>query len=195
MIKDPDGATPLDPEELEGLIPAGIITRSDLNAWEQLGVLEAQRWAFGPRRRTVATVLSEKFLRELHRRMFAATWNWAGKFRRSDKNIGVHWPHVPTELRKALDDANMWIATEIWPPAEIAARFHHRIVTIHPFPNGNGRWSRLTTEALMRALREPLPSWGARSAQTAAESRATYLHALRRADRGEFAALIDFVWS
>lgn len=191
MPQEPEGATPLDPDELEGLIPVGILSRDDLNAWEQVGVVAGRRWALGIRRAT-DRVLSERFLRKLHRKMFASVWKWSGTYRKSDRNIGVHWPQVATAMLDAIEDARTWTIEGAWSPSELAARFHHRLVAIHPFPNGNGRWSRLATDALMHALRQPLPMWGA--SIPGASRRLEYLEALREADRGRFDRLIKFVW-
>jgi Fic-DOC domain mobile mystery protein B len=192
MSQEPEGATPLDPDDLEGLIPVGILTRADLNAREQAGVLDGRRWALG-RRRSTSRVLTEHFLRELHRRMFGNVWRWAGTFRTTDKNIGTHWPQLRVAMLDAIADAAAWVAAGTWTPKELAARFHHRLVRIHPFPNGNGRWSRLATDALMRSVRHPLPTWGA--ALDAPTTRAQYLNALRAADNGKFEQLVAFIWS
>jgi Fic-DOC domain mobile mystery protein B len=189
-----DGNTPLDPDELEGLLPAGVLTRADLNAWEQAGIRRARSWALDRRNPVpLQRVLSEAFLRDLHRRMFAITWSWAGSYRRSDKNIGPHWATVPVVMRDALHDASLWIHERVYPPREVLARFHHRLVVIHPFPNGNGRWSRLATDVLARTLSTEPPTWGA--GLRPALARREYIEALRKADSGEFAELTTFLWS
>lgn len=190
---DADGATPLDPDELDGLIPAGILSRADLNAWEQSGIRTARSWVLDRRRPVPADrLLTERFLRELHRRMFGNTWRWAGHYRQSDTNIGVHWPTIPVAMHDALADTTAWLTYETWPRRELLARSHHRMVTIHPFPNGNGRWSRLATDTLARTLDIPMPTWGA---ETHADPRAAYLTALRAADEGEVAMLTAFMWA
>lgn len=188
----PDGATPLDPDEAEGLIPPGLLTRAQLNAWEQHGIRRARDWAINRRRAiSLRKALDDAVLRDLHRRMFADTWTWAGRYRHSDKNIGTHWPEIPAAMRDALADAHAWIAEGTWPPSMLLARFHHRLVQIHPFPNGNGRWARLATEVLARALGVALPTWGAPQA----DARRAYLESLRAADQGAFDALARFMWA
>lgn len=187
--RDPDGTTPLDPDEAEALIPSGVATRADLNAWEQEGIRRA-RLALLRSRRAPSRVLKAEFLRRVHREMFGGTWAWAGRYRRSDKNIGAHWTEIPTRVREALDDTTTWVASSTWSVEEIAARFHHRLVTIHPFPNGNGRWSRLATDILMRSLDHQLPTWGIHRR----DPRADYLSALRSADGGRFGPLVEFMW-
>jgi len=191
---DAEGATPIDPDDADALIPAGIRTRNDLNAWEQAGITTARSWALDRRRALpIARILDESFLRELHRRMFAATWSWAGAYRRSNTNVGVPWPAVPTAMREAIEDARTWIDTDTWAHAEMLARWHHRLVVIHPFPNGNGRWSRLATDLLAHALAVPLPTWGA--SLPAADARRVYLEVLRKADAGDYDGLCSFTWS
>jgi Fic-DOC domain mobile mystery protein B len=132
MFEEPDGATPLDPDEADALLPAHIHTRAELNLWEQANILEAARWAVRAR----AQALADSTVRELHRRMFDETWAWAGRYRTSDKNIGVNWPTISTEVRKLLDDGQYWLDHGTYAIDEAAARLHHRLVKVHPFPNG-----------------------------------------------------------
>ena len=188
-----DGQTPLDPNEKAGLIPEHIETQGALNDWEQENILQATKWL---RRAKVMEVLSEGFCRDLHRRMFDKTWKWAGKFRTSDKNIGCDWTLVPVKLNQLLGNARYWVDTETFPPDETAARFHHALVWIHPFPNGNGRHSRMMADALLKQLGQKAFAWGdGGNVVSAREVRARYLAALRAADRNDFAALMAFVRS
>ncbi|MDE3011316.1 MAG: mobile mystery protein B [Pseudomonadota bacterium] len=188
-----DGQTPLDPDETAGLIPRHILTKGALDDWEQENILQAIKWL---RRARVTEVLTERFCRELHRRMFDQTWEWAGTFRVSNKNIGCDWPMVPGRLKQLLDNARYWVAHQTFVPDESAARFHHALVWIHPFPNGNGRHSRMMTDALLRQLGRRAFSWGgAQGVANASAVRARYLAALRMADQNDFARLLDFVRS
>ena len=82
----PVGATPLDPEEEQGLLITHITTKGELDSWEQENILEASRWAASGRKKNVLTV---EFIRDLHRRMFGNVWRWAGEYRTTGKNIGV----------------------------------------------------------------------------------------------------------
>jgi Fic-DOC domain mobile mystery protein B len=138
-----DADTPLSPER-EGIIPSYITLRSELNAAEQANILEAESWAFRRRRH----VLDEKFLTDLHRRMYGHVWRWAGQYRRSDKNIGVDWSAIPQHLRQLLNDGRFWVDHATYGPDEIAARFHHKLVWIHCYPNGNGRHGRLAADLM-----------------------------------------------
>jgi Fic-DOC domain mobile mystery protein B len=143
---EPDGATPLDPDEADALIPAHLHTRRELNEWEQANILSGAEWA----RTTSSDALDESTIRELHRRMFDKTWEWAGSYRTTDKNLGGYWAEVPAEVKKFVDDGRYWIENETFPRGEAAARLHHRLVMIHPFPNGNGRHARAWCDLLMR---------------------------------------------
>ncbi|MEB3206876.1 MAG: mobile mystery protein B [Vampirovibrionales bacterium] len=189
-----DAATPLTEDEKQDLIPAFITFRHELNAVEQNNILEAQQWVFrGAFRRKQKDVLDEKFLRELHKRMFNKVWKWAGCFRKSPRNVGVeHWK-IPVELRTLLQDVNFWIEHKTYLPDEIAARFHHRLVWIHPFPNGNGRHARLATELLLNQLGQPRFTWGSTGLVAISEARQAYVSALRDADQGNLSALLAFV--
>jgi|688.fasta_scaffold173198_2 Fic-DOC domain mobile mystery protein B len=192
-LDEQDGQTPLDPDEKAGLIPRHIETKGQLNDWEQENILQATKWL---RRAKVPEVLSESFCRELHRRMFNKTWKWAGTFRMSDKNIGCDWPLVAVKLNQLLGNAIYWVENETFPPDELSARFHHALVSIHPFPNGNGRHSRMMADALLKQLGQKAFSWGGgRNLVSANEVRARYFAALRAADKNDFTELLAFVRS
>ncbi len=190
------GATPLDPDELASLIPGHLGTQAELNEWEQLNIGEGDKWA----RRQRKDILSEDFLRQLHRRMFGETWKWAGQFRRSDKNIGVDWRHIGVELKNLLDDVRYQIEHGTYPADEIAVRFHHRLVAIHAFPNGNGRHARMMSDLLAERLGQPRFTWGCRRLADANLTDATpirrdYIAALQAADAHDIAPLLAFARS
>ena len=190
------GATPVDPEEAADLIPSGVETVDQLNAFEQTNILSATEWALRHRRRhSPTTVLSESFLFGVHRRMFDETWRWAGDPRRTDKNIGVHWPTIRVALHERVKDAQLWLAESVFTTDEVAVRLHHGIVLVHPFSNGNGRWSRLVADTLMHAHQQSPFDWGARNLASAGEARTAYLAALRAADHGDFTPLLRFARS
>lgn len=187
----PPGATPLDADELASLIPRHITAQRELNEWEQLNIEQGEAWA----RRQRKNILDEAFVRELHRQMFGETWSWAGSFRKSNKNIGVEWQQVGVKLRDLLNDARYQIDHATYPPDEIATRFHHRLVAIHPFPNGNGRHARTMADLLIQKLGQPRFSWGNKSLTEATEMRTRYIAALRAADSGNIKLLMNFVRS
>lgn len=193
--EDVDGTTPLSEDEAEGLI-RDLQTRGELNAWEQANILRAEAWAFGRRRHIVLNrILTREFVVDLHRRMFDQTWRWAGQFRRSEKSIGVAWETILPALQDLLDDAGYWIANQTYPQDEILARFHHRLVSIHPFPNGNGRHARLMTDVLAQNLGLERPTWGLGDLSVAGHARALYLNALKQANKGNIAPLVAFLRS
>ncbi len=187
----PPGATPLDADELANLIPRHITTQSELNEWEQLNILQGEAWARKQRKDT----LDVDFVRQLHREMFGETWRWAGEFRKSDKNIGVDWLKIGVELRQLLDDVRYQIDHATYAPDETAVRFHHRLVVIHPFPNGNGRHARLMADLLVERLSQPRFTWGSRSLVDTTDTRQRYIAALQAADARNYAPLIAFARS
>ena len=193
----PYGATPIDPDEAEGLLQAHVSTRRELDELEeaniQLGLEWAQRRAILGRGR--ADVLAQEFLYELHRRMFSAVWAWAGQVRRTDKNIGVDKLTIRPEVRKLVDDAQYWRENEVYGPDELAVRFHHRLVLIHPFPNGNGRHARMMADLVAQQAAQPPFSWGGASLVATSELRTAYISALRQADQGDVGPLLDFARS
>lgn len=196
MTLIPEDTTPLDPEEAAALKLSYIATRGELNAAEAMNVEAGLRWAFS-RSHSVEEVLEPGFLRELHRRMFGDVWRWAGKYRRSEKNIGVPWWEVESEMRRLLLDAQVWAggATLAWGADELGVRFHHRLVVIHPYPNGNGRHSRAAADLLVTALGGARFTWGRANLTNAGEVRTRYVEALRAADRHDFSQLFHFVRS
>lgn len=191
LLEQDDSSTPLTHEEREGLIPSYITLRSELNEAEQANILEAEEWAFARKR----DVLDERFLTGLHKRMFGRVWRWAGQFRRTERNIGIDPLHIQVELRQLLDDCRYWIEHETYPPDEIAARFHYRLVLTHPFPNGNGRHARLATDLLLVKLGQPRFTWGQVNLVDASETRKRYVAALRAADNHDIGPLLEFVRS
>ncbi len=189
----PPGATPLTPEEEEGLIPAHITTRAELNALEQANIVEAETWILTRRNKT--EVLDTAFLKLLHRRMFGQVWKWAGTYRKADRNIGVHWPKISFQIEKLCDDAKYWQREKVYAPDEIAIRFHHKLVWIHCYPNGNGRHARLAADLLALELAKERFSWGASNLDLAGDARSRYIKALKQADENDIRELLAFVRS
>lgn len=188
------GQTPLDPDEVAGLRPKHIATQGDLDEWETDNILAALKWLNKKlKKEKTPFVLDDQFCRELHKRMFNQTWTWAGKYRLSDKNIGCDYRQIGTKLRDLMEDVSYWLDHKTFPMVEIAVRFHHRLVLIHPFPNGNGRHARMMTDALLVERGFERFSWGAANLSTEGEVRRRYIQALRDADAGDLSALIDFV--
>ncbi|OYU70430.1 MAG: cell filamentation protein Fic [Alphaproteobacteria bacterium PA2] len=186
-----DAATPLTPDERRDLIPSYITTRDQLNEVEQLGIAEADRWAFSRKR----NVLNEPFLLGLHRRMFGNVWRWAGNFRSTPRNIGVEAYLIPVDLRQLLDDVGYWTSHATFPADEIALRFHTRLTWIHPFPNGNGRHARLAADLLVVGLGGQRFTWGGGVPVDPTEMRRTYIDAVRAGDNHDFASLLAFARS
>lgn len=191
-IEQDDGQTPLDEDEKEGLLIATITTRGELDEFEQHGVERAIQWTL-QRKVGLPDILTEDFVRSLHRRMFQDVWRWAGRYRTSNKNLGVDKSRIPADLRNLLDDCRYWIEKRTYDEDEIAVRFSHRLVSIHPFANGNGRHSRLIADVLVsNGLGQPQFSWGSVNLTTKGAARSAYLLALKRADQGEMLDLIRF---
>jgi Fic-DOC domain mobile mystery protein B len=187
-----DDATPLTPEEREDLIPTHITLRRELNELEQANIAKASQWAFERKR----DVLDEGFLKGLHKRMFGDVWKWAGEYRKTEKNFGVNPPfRIQPEVRQIIEDAKYWIANKSYPTDEIAVRLHHRLVAVHPFPNGNGRWSRLAADMLIVQLGGKRFSWGGANLQAEGEVRRNYIDALHAADNHDLGPLIAFARS
>ena len=189
-FKYPKGATPIDPDEAGGLLLTHITTQGELNRWEQENIVEALAWI----EKTKPTdILNEQFIKQLHKRMFGNVWKWAGQFRRSGKNIGVLWHQIPENIKNMCDDVLEWIQSQYESPEEMAVRFHHRLVWIHPFPNGNGRHSRLMANIFLENALHGSPfTWGNQDLSNPNESRSRYINALQEADNGNLVPLLEF---
>lgn len=191
LFIDDDDATPLTAEEREQLIPAYITLRHELNEAEQINIGQALRWTTARKR----DVLDQNFLRQLHKRMFGDVWRWAGQYRTSARNIGVDPYRITTDVHQAIGDACYWIEHKTYPPDEIAVRFSHRLVVTHPFPNGNGRFSRLIGDLLAQQLEQEPFTWGRANLVDVGETRARYIEALRAADNHNIKPLVLFARS
>ncbi|WP_448034552.1 mobile mystery protein B [Bradyrhizobium liaoningense] len=194
MIGDlqyPEGATPLDPNELGGLKHKHITTQGELDQLEQANIESGLRW-LGRQR---AHVLTDDFAIILHKRLFGDVWDWAGTFRKTGKNIGIDPIHIPVELRTLMGDAQYWADNKTYPPSEAAIRLHHRLVKIHPFPNGNGRHARIMADSVLDRVYNAKPiDWaGGHDLQRMNERRTAYIAALKAADRDDIGPLIKFV--
>ena len=183
------GATPLDGDEAALLIPKHITKMSELNAFEHANILMAEQWAISSR-----FVLSASYIKKLHKRMFDKTWKWAGQFRKTGKNIGVEAYRIESELQHLVADVLYQIEHKSFGFDEIAARFHHRLVLIHAFPNGNGRHARLMTDLILKKYGQKRFTWGEGAAKkNSQKTRTDYISALRLADAHDMTALLEFV--
>jgi Fic-DOC domain mobile mystery protein B len=189
-----NGTTLLSPEEQDDLIP-DLSTREELNEWERQNIVEAHAWAFERRNLRRNDPLSEPYLRELHRRMFDQTWKWAGVYRSTEKNIGIAHYQVRESLAALLGDAHYWLGHQTFPPDEVAVRFHHRLVWIHPFANGNGRHARIMADILAGRQGRPAFTWGDAGIVQPGDFRSRYILALRAADAGDLCPILKFARS
>lgn len=188
-----DGNTPLSPEELADLIP-NLATKEELNEWERENILLAREWATSDRTAPLE-IVSDQYMRKLHERMFGETWKWAGMYRLTEKNIGVPVHEIRDRLMALFGDVRYWIENKTYAPDEIAVRFHHRLVSIHPFPNGNGRHARLIADVLVMKLGKAAFTWGSANLVEEGATRTRYLEAIRAADNGEIQPLLQFARS
>lgn len=190
-----DGQTPLSEEELNGLKILSISTREELDEFEQFNIEKAIQWTFG-KKIQAKDLLSEKFIKDLHKRMFGEIWKWAGSLRTSEKNLGIKSYLIPVQLKQLLDDVMYWYENQIYSPDEVAVRFKHQLVSIHCFPNGNGRHSRLMADLIMEKLyKEPFLTWGGSSLVKSNEKRKEYINAIKLADHQDLSQLIMFAKS
>lgn len=188
-----DGNTPLSPEDFADLIP-NLATKEELNEWERENILLAREWATSDRTAPLQMV-SDQYVRKLHEKMFDETWKWAGRYRLTEKNIGVPVGEIRERLGALFGNVRYWIENKTCSPDEIAVRFHHQLVFIHPFSNGNGRHARLIADVLVTKLGNPAFTWGSANLVEEGTARAHYLEAIKAADDGDTQPLIQFARS
>jgi Fic-DOC domain mobile mystery protein B len=191
-FQEPDGATPLQSSEREGLKQHWITTRGDLNIAEQDNILKGMYWANRQQRKATNELLQESFILRLHREMFGDVWQWGGSYRLAERHIGIEAFQIKETLSQMLGDVRYWIDHKTFAPDEIAIRLHHRLVAIHPFPNGNGRHSRQMADLLVERLGGNAFSWGGGSLIETGELRRAYISALQAADAHDIAPLVRF---
>lgn len=190
-----DGQTPLDEEEKDGLLIPTIATRGELDEFEQRNIEQAVQWTLG-RTFKSKVIFTEEFIRKVHRQMYADVWAWAGDYRKTNKNLRVDKWQIPSSVKSLIDDANYWHENKIYSPEEIAIRFKHRIVSMHCFPNGNGRHSRLMADIIIEKIyKQPVFTWGAMLFSNDKDNRSAYLKALKAADKGDYNLLLRFARS
>lgn len=190
LVTTGEGNTPLSAEELADLIPS-LATKQELNEWERENILRAREWAIGGRT-SPKNMVSDQYVRKLHGKMFDQTWKWAGRYRRTEKNLGVPVHEIQEKLAATFGDVRYWIEKRTFSADEIAVRFHHRLVFIHSFVNGNGRHARLMADVLLKKLGRPVFTWGGGDLVKPGEARARYLEAVRTADDGDIPPLLEF---
>lgn len=186
-----NNATPINQDEIYNLIPSGIFTQNDLNFFEQINISEGEKWLFKQEKQK----FNEIFIKELHKRMFDQTWKWAGKYRTTNMNIGTDWQKIPQEMIYLCDDCKYQIENKVYDIDEIAIRFSHRFVSIHPFQNGNGRCSRLLADWIVHVNGRNRFSWGSENLTNKSGTRDLYIKALKKADNNEIEDLIKFARS
>jgi Fic-DOC domain mobile mystery protein B len=186
------GATPIDDDEAAELIPTHITTQKELNEWEQANITEAYKKHLG-KKYSQDEILDVYFLLNLHKDMFDQTWKWAGKIRKTLKNIGVAPEGIREKLKKLLDNIKYWLDNSTFGNDEICVRFHGELVSIHLFSNGNGRHARFAADLLVESVDIPPFTWGSKDLYNKGTARTEYLDALREADKSNYKLLLKFV--
>ncbi|MBI4979490.1 MAG: mobile mystery protein B [Spirochaetes bacterium] len=192
-----DGQSPLDEDEKAGLRIKTISIKTELDEYEQINIQKAEEWTMTRREIKLDAILSEQFIKSLHKRMFSDVWLWAGEFRKSDKNIGADKFQIGIEIKKLIDDCEYWIQNKSFSEEEIAIRYKHRLVWIHPFANGNGRHSRMMADILIHhGFHKNRFTWGGGVLSATGDEREKYLSAIRTADKTmNYQPLLEFALS
>jgi Fic-DOC domain mobile mystery protein B len=187
----PEGATPI--LDCSGLIPIWVHHCSDLNRVEAENIMKAQRKFLRGAIDPPQNWFRVDELQNIHREMFKNVWEWAGKYRKSMTSIGIKPNLIPIQLGEFCLEVLSWFQypTELT-FVEMAARVHHRLVSIHPFENGNGRFSRLIADRFLLACRCLHPIWPAQLNREGV-ARKDYIQTLKSADQGDYVPLIELM--
>lgn len=195
MFEHIEGQTPINEDEMNGLLHPHITLQSELNEFEQRNIQKAEEWILSARFKK-EQILTDEFIKTVHKRMFGDVWRWAGHQRNHATNIGVDWESIPFHLKQLIDNCSYWIEHRVFSPDEIAIRFKHEIVRIHCFPNGNGRHSRLMADIIIKNIfQQEMFTWKRGDLQHSGSIRDEYLSAVRKADAGDLQSLITFARS
>jgi len=194
LFQEPEDATPLEPQERDDLLQTWITHRRDLNEAEEASILKGVAWA-KRWKLTIPSLLTDEFVVTLHKKMFGDVWSWAAGYRDTERNIGIPAYEIPMAIRTPLGDALYWVQYKSFEPDEVAVRYYHRLVAIHPFPNGNGRHSRQMADLLIKLIGSEPFSWGGGKLTDTGELRRTYVAVLRAADEHDINSLLAFVRS
>jgi Fic-DOC domain mobile mystery protein B len=194
LVAQGDGRTPISAEEISELVP-NLSTQEELNEWERENILEAYEWALSARTLKNTDPIQEEFIRKLHQRMFGETWRWAGKYRKTERNMGIAVPKILESIGVLIGDAQYWVKEKTFSTDEIAVRIHHRLVSIHPFPNGNGRCARLWADIIAVKWGGKPFTWGSGNIVSIGTARENYIKALQSADKGDVQPLLLFARS
>ena len=195
LFQEPPDATELSPAERDGLLQTWITTRAELNKAEEQNILDGANWARRRRGVEVADLLTDEFSKSLHKQIFGDVWSWAGTYRKRESNLGIAPHQIPTDLQTLFDDARYWLKHRTYERDELAVRVHHRLVAIHPFPNGNGRHTRLMADLLVERLGGESFTWGGEGLGDVGQLRARYIAALKAADGHNIGPLVAFARS
>jgi Fic-DOC domain mobile mystery protein B len=193
-----EGATPIDADAARDLLQPQITTQAQLNEAEQANIIEAQLWT---RTRKHRNVLDEQFIKNVHKRMFGDVWKWAGKFKRTDhlNERFARRGEVGIRLNQLLENTKHRLEHRTPPDRKewdlFGAEFHHQLVLVHAFANGNGRHAREITDLFLIAQGQKPFTWGSESLAEPSETRNRYIHALHAADDGDCSKLVLFVRS
>jgi Fic-DOC domain mobile mystery protein B len=187
----PHDSTPMD--DLSGLKFPWVQTLGDLNRVEAENISKAQKKYLESRVDSPSQWLNPTFLRKIHESMFGEVWTWAGCWRKSTTNIGIKPQLIPMRVAELCFHVISWGSQQPeWSLFERSARIHHGLVAIHPFENGNGRFSRLIADRYLAAYRHAHPIWPSQIDKEG-KVRAKYIHCLKDADRGDFSSLIELM--
>jgi len=163
----------------------------ELDELEDLNIQKGLEWL---NRQKDPNYLSTEFICKLHEKLFGDVWKWAGKYRTAEVNISKYrYYDVAPQLKNLFEDAKLWIQHGKMSWEEISEEMHKRLVTIHPFTNGNGQTTRIYVEYVQKRNNQGIPRWMASMSHSPAKRRDKYIQALRSADKGDFGPLIEFM--
>lgn len=160
-----DGTTLIEDDEKIGLRLL-INTRGELNIAEAKGIDTATfKYLKSKRKLKPNNLLKDSFAKRFHKELFGEVWDWAGKYRKVATMPGIDWHQIPVQLNQLMQNTSTQISflhdqSDSTKKEKLVAEFAYKLVWIHPFRNGNGRWSRAYADLLSDSLDIERFSWG-----------------------------------
>jgi fido (protein-threonine AMPylation protein) len=192
FFKTREGQTPIDESIRKELKPKHVQDMPELYELESENIALGISWS----KSTSKSHLDYLTWLELHKHMLYDIWKFAGVIRMKElANPDFHMSfYIRPSLLDLERDLKTWIKFN-HPPQEMMARFHERLLTIHPFLDGNGRWSRVLTEFMCERLGFDQPTWGSKTISADEERRNKYIAAVKKArHEGDHTDLMLIMW-
>ena len=186
-MSDNTGWTP-SPEENK----LSLTEKNLINEFEAKGIAASELFVFSLDNEII---FSTQLILEIHRIAFEELYDWAGKWRTTQVNVGQFVPPDPSQILQLMyqfiDNLNFKIEEAKNSEEHISSLSyaHYEFVRIHPFNNGNGRTGRIVMNlCALKFGYKPLELY-----RREGDSRKIYIDAMKSGDAGNFEPLSTLI--